>query len=61
MKYSAYNIHCSLVYIYIFCVGMWLTFGCFDLAPLVLKSCGSKPHTSSNINNNFMVHFCDFS
>ena len=26
---------------------MWFTFGCFDLAaPLVLKLCGSKPHTN---------------
>ena len=30
---------------------MWFSFGCFDLAPLVLKLCGSKPRTSWNINN----------
>ena len=43
MKYSAYNIHfCSIVYLLLWNV---VYFGCFDLAPLVLKLCGSKPHT----------------
>ena len=37
--------------LYIFCFEMWFTFGCFHLAPLVLKFCGSKPHTNWNINN----------
>ena len=32
MKYSS-----IFAPLYIFCFGMWFTFGCFDLAPLVLS------------------------
>ena len=41
-------------------VGMWLSLCCFDLSPLVLKLCCSKPHNSSKcvISFQFMARFC---
>ena len=45
---------------YVLWVGMWLSFCCFDLGPLVFKLCCSKPHNSSKcvIFFNFMARFC---
>ena len=50
----------SLAAWYVLWVGMWLSFCCFDLAPLVLKLCCSKPHNSSKcvISFQFYGPFC---
>ena len=40
---------------YVLWVGMWLSFCSFDLAPLVLKLCCSKPHNSSKCVISFSI------
>ena len=50
----------SFVAWYVLWIEIWLSFCCFDLAPLVLKLCCSKPHNSSKcvISFQFYGPFC---
>ena len=45
---------------YVLWVEMWLSLCCFDLAPLILKLCCSKPHNSSKCVISFQLYgrFC---